>query len=78
MDNNTVDQEFGKIVLNEKIRVIDRELGYASGSSGLDFSTLNVFDKFLKPASGPLPDIDTDYVDSWRDFRKGREAVDSE
>lgn len=77
MDDKTVDQKFDSIVLNEQIRVIDRELGYASGSAGLDFSTLNVFDKFLKPA-GPLPDIDTDYVDFWRDFRKGREAVDSE
>lgn len=77
MDDKTIDQKFESIVLNEQIRVIDRELGYASGSAGLDFSTLNVFEKFLKPTV-PLPDIDTDYVDDWRDFRKGREAVDSE
>ncbi len=62
MDDKTVNQKFDSIVLNEKIRVIDRELGYASGSAGLDFSMLNVFDKFLKP-SVRLPDIDTDYVD---------------
>jgi hypothetical protein len=62
MDDNTVDQKFEKIVLNEKIRVMDRELGYASGSAGLDFSSLNVFDKFLKPTEEPLPDIDLDYV----------------
>lgn len=77
MDDKTVDKKFESIVLNEKIRVIDRELGRVSGSAGLDFSTLNVFEKFLKP-SERLPDIDTDYVDEWRDFRKGREAVDSE
>lgn len=78
MDDNTVDRKFESIVLNEQIRVMDRELGYASGSAGLDFSSLNVFDKFLKPSTGPLPDIDTDCEDPWRNFRKGREAVDSE
>lgn len=74
MDDKTIDQKFESIVLNEQIRVMDRELGYASGSAGLDFSTLNVFDKFLKP-SVRLPDIDTDYVDPWRDFTAGRTDI---
>lgn len=75
MDNNTVDNEFESIVLNEQIRIMDRELGYASGSAGLDFSTLEVFDKFLKPSSEPLPDIDMDYEDPWRDFTAGRKDI---
>jgi hypothetical protein len=75
MDDNTVDRKFESIVLNEKIRVIDRELSYASGSAGLDFSALNVFEKFLKPSSTRLPDIDTDYEDPWRNFTAGRTDI---
>ena len=75
MDDNTVDSKFESIVLNEKIRVIDRELSYASGSAGLDFSTLNAVEKFLKPSREPLPDIDTDCVDPRRDLTAGRTDI---
>jgi hypothetical protein len=75
MDDNTVDRKFESIVLNEQIRVIDRELGYASGSAGLDFSTLDVFEKFLKPSSEPLPDIDMDYEDPQRNFTASRTDI---
>lgn len=75
MDDNTVDQKFESIVLNDQIRVIDRELGYARGSAGLNFSTLEVFEKFLKPSNIPLPDIDGNYEDPWRNFTTGRTDI---
>lgn len=75
MDDKAVDDKFESIILNEQIRIMDRELGYASGSAGLDFSTLNAVDKFLKPSREPLPDIDTDYVDPRRDLTAGRTDI---
>lgn len=75
MDDKAVDDKFESIILNEQIRIMDRELGYASGSAGLDFSTLNAVEKFLKPSSEPLPDIDTDYVDPWRNLTAGRTDI---
>lgn len=66
MDDSTVDQEFEKIVLNEQITVMDRELGRVSGVNGIDGrggdGHLKFFEKFLKPSSDPLPDIDCNYV----------------
>jgi hypothetical protein len=76
MDDNTVEQKFETIVLNEQILVMDRELGRVSGVNGVDGRGGELpFDKFLKPSSEPLPDIDTDYEDPWRNFMAGRTDI---
>jgi hypothetical protein len=70
--SNTIDEEFEKIVLNEQIRVINRELGRAIGSaSPHDQDPQLPFEKFLKPRRESLPDIDMNYEDPWRSFTTG-------
>jgi hypothetical protein len=67
MDNHAVDQEFEKIVINEELAIINRNLGHASVSAkfaGAD--SLKFLDQFIDPERGLPPDIDADFVDPFR------------
>lgn len=74
--NNSIDEEFEKIALNEQIRVINRELGRATvPANPHDQDPLLSFEKFLKPKRESLPDTDMDYEDPWRSFTTGRTDI---